>query len=273
MNKWQISRTTPSGNAQPSHHSKGVTSSPYYQPSSDILSTSTTTSSPQTPRRPNNALGRWDRTLSPVAAEQDQRVHIPQLNFRSPPKHHNDGRLQRDMAPHQSLPQGQVSHRGSTSTSSGVRNGGPDLRPQGTRRTMDVWQQHDSPSRPPLRPISEERRRDSAMYAPPISTPVEQVRCSRDRDGRGHRDALKKGRGSLLDRLHEDPTISSKDRQLPRRQVAAKPRVPRRRKFVEKYVSRDVYIPSTVSVGTLARLLNVKLGEFLSSCGTCDYLG
>jgi hypothetical protein len=81
-----------------------------------------------------------------------------------------------------------------------------------------------------------------------------------------------KSRGSLLDKLNTTTTFTkfSKNKGVQRMAVARTPQVqqepfaqPRIKKvpaLLEKQVSPDVYIPSVVSVGALAQLLNVKLG-------------
>lgn len=51
---------------------------------------------------------------------------------------------------------------------------------------------------------------------------------------------------------------SSKNSALSQKQEAQKVK---KKRVIEKKVAADVYIPSTVSVGTLARLLGVRLGK------------
>ena len=69
-----------------------------------------------------------------------------------------------------------------------------------------------------------------------------------------------KARGSLISRIGDDVAIPSHSKAptLRSRVDAAKAR--KKLAFLEKKVAVDVFIPSTVSVGTLARLLNVRLG-------------
>ncbi|KAI0319795.1 hypothetical protein OF83DRAFT_1169861 [Amylostereum chailletii] len=66
-----------------------------------------------------------------------------------------------------------------------------------------------------------------------------------------------KDRGSLIHR-HDDATVPSHSRHAPdQHNVAPKPK--KKPTLVEKRVKVDVFIPSTVAVGTLARLLKVSL--------------
>lgn len=76
------------------------------------------------------------------------------------------------------------------------------------------------------------------------------------RGGRSHRTAYKE-RGSLLLQTNQDAAVPRHvKRGSSENQVKA-----RKKHIVEKQVSPDVYIPATVSVGTLARLLGVRLGK------------
>ncbi|KAL0063317.1 translation initiation factor IF-2 [Marasmius tenuissimus] len=76
-----------------------------------------------------------------------------------------------------------------------------------------------------------------------------------------HKDKKYKGRGSIVERLQNMPHMSQNDNSRgakqglqQRKAQARKPKT-----FVEKKVRADVYIPSVVSVGTLAQLLDVRL--------------
>ena len=82
-------------------------------------------------------------------------------------------------------------------------------------------------------------------------------RGSRSRQNR----AQFKERGSLLSRFSEDSAEISTDPRSDRGEVKGKGKGKTKSSArVVKPVNVDVYIPSVVSVGTLARLLNVKLG-------------
>ncbi len=75
----------------------------------------------------------------------------------------------------------------------------------------------------------------------------------------GRTKGLFKERGSIANRMSEDVAIPkySRVKADPRKMKEVKPQ---RRKYVQ--ATRDVYIPSAVSVGNLAKLLNVRLGRF-----------
>jgi translation initiation factor IF-2 len=78
------------------------------------------------------------------------------------------------------------------------------------------------------------------------------------RSGRPHRTAYKE-RGSLLLQVNQDAAVPRHLKHgASERQIKAK-----KKRIVEKQVSPDVYIPTTVSVGTLARLLGVRLGKVI----------
>ncbi|KAF5373013.1 hypothetical protein D9758_001626 [Tetrapyrgos nigripes] len=68
-----------------------------------------------------------------------------------------------------------------------------------------------------------------------------------------------KGRGSLVERMQFMPEESSTQQHS---HPAIKKRARKIGRFVEKKVTKDVYIPSVVSVGQLAQLLDVRL-EYL----------
>ena len=93
-------------------------------------------------------------------------------------------------------------------------------------------------------------------------------RTAEDReDGRGGRSrqnrAQYKDRGSLVSRWESDVEIPSQHRTS-RADAKGKEKEKTRvaKEKAPKPVNVDVYIPSVVSVGTLARLLNVRLGTF-----------
>jgi hypothetical protein len=79
------------------------------------------------------------------------------------------------------------------------------------------------------------------------------------------RDAFK-ARGSLLSRLGGDAAMPTHSRMsvLRSRAEAVTAMARRKKSLSEKKVAVDVFIPSTLTVGTLARLLNVRLGMRIS---------
>ncbi|KAF8894478.1 hypothetical protein BD779DRAFT_841387 [Infundibulicybe gibba] len=77
------------------------------------------------------------------------------------------------------------------------------------------------------------------------------------REGRQNRDAFK-GRGSLISKIREGIAIPHpKGHATPKKESV---KVKRARPKTKKTALVDVFIPTTVSVGMLARLLNVRLG-------------
>ena len=88
-------------------------------------------------------------------------------------------------------------------------------------------------------------------------TADEEERGSRSRQKRGQY----KGRGSLLSQFAEEvPSRSRNSNGRTEAKEKEKEKVKVTKTAKVKQVSVDVYIPSVVTVGTLARLLNVKLG-------------
>ncbi|KAI0362312.1 initiation factor 2 [Trametes cingulata] len=76
-----------------------------------------------------------------------------------------------------------------------------------------------------------------------------------DRHGRSHY----KERGSLISRLKHEVVISNSPRASSNRSVAKEKEHKKKTSAKVKAVNLDVFIPSVVSVGNLAKLLNVKL--------------
>ncbi|KAG6874270.1 hypothetical protein C0995_001495 [Termitomyces sp. Mi166 len=72
-----------------------------------------------------------------------------------------------------------------------------------------------------------------------------------------------KERGTLLSRGHKNDSLS--EIEEPKKQV----KKVKKAVIIEKKVSADVYIPSTVSVGTLARLLDVRLEHLQQKMRLC----
>jgi hypothetical protein len=69
-----------------------------------------------------------------------------------------------------------------------------------------------------------------------------------------------KARGSLASLVREDMAIPGHSKSSTLRPKTNPSKSWKKKAHIEKKVKIDVYIPSTVSVGTLARLLNVRLG-------------
>jgi translation initiation factor IF-2 len=86
------------------------------------------------------------------------------------------------------------------------------------------------------------------------------------RSGRPFRTAYKE-RGSLLSQTNQDAALRYVKHGAPEKQPKA-----RKKRIVEKQVSPDVYIPTTVSVGTLARLLGVRLGKVPLPCFVTPFI-
>lgn len=79
--------------------------------------------------------------------------------------------------------------------------------------------------------------------------------------GKSHFGAKPERRGSLIQKMRampEDINDTQKDYRAVR---LRKENLRKNKVFVEKKISVDVYIPSLVSVGQLAQLLNVRLGK------------
>jgi translation initiation factor IF-2 len=92
------------------------------------------------------------------------------------------------------------------------------------------------------------------------SSDFQTQRTSSFRGSRTARDTFK-ARGSLLSRLGTDAAIPSQSKMsVLRSRAEAVAATRKKRFFAEKKIAVDVFIPSTLSVGTLARLLNVRLG-------------
>jgi translation initiation factor IF-2 len=89
----------------------------------------------------------------------------------------------------------------------------------------------------------------------------------KDSNGVGTRVRSKQGRAEFKDRrslrdvVEGEAAIPGRSKVQNQKLEAAKAKKKKSR-AVEKKVSLDVYIPSVVSVGTLARLLEVPLGKY-----------
>ncbi|KAG5645923.1 hypothetical protein DXG03_005070 [Asterophora parasitica] len=183
----------------------------------------------------SGTLNQWaSRTIPSLPAA----VPHQSQNFRPP---RNDPRLQRELAPHQDPsaerhfkkpPPSDPRQNRSRQTDS--RTGSSESRSSASQNTARFTAQ------------------DSWQNAPK-SNHVDANR-SNARNERPNRTSYKE-RGTLLPRVNKDEerALGVLSQQLEVKKVRKKAVV------VEKKASPDVYIPSTVSVGTLARLLGVRL--------------
>lgn len=124
---------------------------------------------------------------------------------------------------------------------------------QGTETTrIKEWEERDQVKKPDV-------QRNNAG-ASQVWTPGMDVDSRQDSRSR-HRRTQFKERGSLMSRLSHDVDVSSHSRssRTPSAQVTTKEKSVKSPKAA-KQVNVDVFIPTVVSVGNLARLLNVKLG-------------
>jgi hypothetical protein len=200
-----------------------------------------------------------------------QRCHPQQQNGSRPYTPRNDSRLQRDVAPHQAPPEG-ARHVPYTFDRFAPPSSNPRIavlqhrqrvkdRAFGTP-TPDSRRDHDL-SRPradrEAQPAEFPKKLPSIEEGTPLEFFADLENGRSTRGGRPNRDAYKE-RGSLLSRFHEDVAIPTHSRVSSASQKLDPSRIKKKRIVLEKRVSVDVYIPSTVSVGTLARLLNVRLG-------------
>lgn len=170
---------------------------------------------------------------------------------RAPPRRQNESFLRgpapRHPAPHQAR---QLPHQNRTS----------DFRPPNVmtseRSSRGSPVSHMQKSEPPGGDVRTAPREtlDSATSEAPSDFQSSDYDKQRNR-GRFDKD-LRKGRGSLL---AQDDTVRH-DARRPL-QTAKRP-FRRPHALLAKHVSPDVYIPSVVSVGALAQLLNVRLGSF-----------
>ncbi len=84
------------------------------------------------------------------------------------------------------------------------------------------------------------------------------------RYSKGARSTFKE-RGSILSRMDEDVAIPSHSRVRTSPNVAKGKEKRKVRKREDKVANLDIFIPSVISVGNLARLLKVRLGEVYCS--------
>ncbi|GLB35084.1 putative translation-initiation factor 2 [Lyophyllum shimeji] len=191
------------------------------------------------PLSATNTPNKWARS---AAQSQPQNTRPPRT----------ESRLQRDLAPHQDP----AAHRSYKSPSSSERSN--PRQSQSHRSTpiagsSNLRSASDSSSSTP-QSIPRFKARESWEGSPTLkNTDANRTNAQKARPERPSRATFKE-RGSLLSTVRQDeppPTsIQNRDVKKVKKNVV-----------VEKKVSADVYIPSTVSVGALARLLGVRLEQ------------
>lgn len=184
----------------------------------------------------------WTRTVPSAlapATRQGQNIPPPSL-----PISRSGPRLQRDVAPHHDRPSERFELH-------------VPAHPSGSRHTLSrqALTEQSFYTQHPLLGRLNNNPKTSSRGPLPIPNTSDTGRAS-GRNGRLERSnrTLFKERGSLLSRKPDDAADSVN---------ISKPGMKKMKKnfVVEKKVSADIYIPSTVTVGTLARLLGVRLGR------------
>jgi translation initiation factor IF-2 len=237
----------------------------------------TTTSSPpslpyslpvrpqQTSKAPSSSsLKKWIRAEPPTTPTHYKRSGSRPSNS-SNSTQPSDHRLQRDLAPHQdplvgsninspNTPRQPDKHTPHHGRGSRVTHQRPTLIEQtfGSRPPPDP--RTASRSAPPR---ATQESQDPSNRNTPAITAVD-IAARNARNGRPNR-IVQRERGSLLTREEDNVTFSHRAKGVAKPQSST-PTKAKKKAFVEKRVSADVYMPTTVSVGTLARLLGVRLG-------------
>lgn len=211
-------------------------------------------SRPQTISKPptSGALNKWTRSVptqtvaTPTVPTTNSNAHEqPSRSSQRNPQSvsRTDPRLQRDVAPHKDL---QVD----------------PTRPPDSRLSRSNQQDHHS-----TKQSSSPRRHDSRTDQQQPEGAVREKYVApepgfiwtedhSERSARPHRTSRKE-RGSLLSPTNQYAVLPRHSKQ----EASQKRMKTKKFNLVEKQVSPDVYIPTTVSVGTLARLLGVRLGK------------
>ncbi|RDB20952.1 Translation initiation factor IF-2 [Hypsizygus marmoreus] len=201
---------------------------------------------------PVDALNKWARN-TPVSSSHVPHRDESALSHENIPPSRSDPRLQRDVAPHQDpLATSKSASRQSMSSAQQGSHTSHQRQSLMERTFGSRPSINSGVSEPPIRTRSE---RDIPWRSPSkIDPPTLASRYVRSE--RPSRTAFKE-RGSLLSKIRQNayPTDSMQPVQIPNSNKVKKTKV------VEKRASADVYIPSTVSVGTLARLLGVRLEQ------------
>ncbi|KAL0947419.1 hypothetical protein HGRIS_013532 [Hohenbuehelia grisea] len=150
----------------------------------------------------------------------------------------DDPRLDRGLAPHQRLRTKEQKQKENKE----VRN---QAEPQLTAKQKEIS-------------MADEEDEDSLSTVVPAEDSVD-IPPANSKPGHYERRELHKSRGSVLQQMvnEEDPVIAV--RMQSKHDETIKTKKKKLGALQEKRVSRDVYIPTTVSVGMLAKLLDVKL--------------
>ena len=208
---------------------------------------------------------------SPVdrSMERDVAPHTtqkrPGTHFHSPPVDRN---LRRDPAPRRdstrkidwaprfpagstSRPSQRVGERRSPSWSHPNIRGAPDLELHDNEQIDDKQLELQEP------PLDAVIKEDEVGTTEGLGE--NSGRTDVNRDYRQRRVGYKE-RGSLVTRIDENIAISSHSRTSTHHPQFKATKLRKKKTLQEKKIAVDVYIPSTVSVGMLARLLNVRLG-------------
>ncbi|KAF5387118.1 hypothetical protein D9615_001634 [Tricholomella constricta] len=198
----------------------------------------------------SGASNKWARSIPPVSPAPPRKDVAPSRP-QNPRPSRNDPRLQRDLAPHQDpsavhrsrKPSQSDSRQQSQSRQSALRAGSSDLR-SSTEFSQSA-------------PVASRFKAEAPWLASPTPD-YNDAKRSISRSSRSDRPnrTSHKERGTLLARLHQDEPTSGLAEHSQQQGVK---KLKKKAVVVEKKVSADVYIPSTVSVGTLARLLGVRL--------------
>lgn len=207
---------------------------------------------------PPNALGKWGKAAPP-------------------PKRSTSSRLDRDVAPHTDLankspPLQRDRAAPSQRTAGSFIRSDRHLPPHSQPRTNSTPSSRlDRGVAPHLEPHISARDRDwdgasSSDHDKTYSSP-DIIPNQRDDTRRGRREAFK-SRRSLVSGLDEEELVIPGQSKLGPGASRTKLSVSKVKKSAPRVLKRrrvDVYIPSIVSVGQLARLLNVKLGAWTLS--------
>lgn len=213
------------------------------------MPSSATSSRPLLPPRlsqspSSGALNGWTRTAPPPASEQDQRQGtVSRLQLQPP----DSRRLPKDDPRLQQYTDKTLIPSPAEQSSPFNRSRDSAISQQPTNRRIPASE-------------TEARSRKFAVNKPGNVPVVDQSRWDKITGTRirPFRETYK-SRGSLLARLDEETVKPNTRGNQAQNQDSAKLKKPR--PSLEKRSAVDVYIPSTVSVGTLARLLNVRLGK------------
>lgn len=116
----------------------------------------------------------------------------------------------------------------------------------------------------PVQQITEETEQESSSGYDSVS--ADNMSLDVHRPNKGAKPAHK-ARGSILARMNEGVTLPSHSRTRNAVVSKGKEKEKKAKRQELKHKNLDIYIPSVISVGNLARLLNVRLG--MSPCSRC----